>query len=291
MSVRTRLTVLVVLAMCPVGAVAGDTIPSIVVQEYFEELEAALRRLAGTRTVAKVELSPTDRLFVDFLTRHAGVYTMLRTNSKGVVINEAIRGRRPRRVYRSVARQRWYVTLHSSWEEHRGKVVDRYGKTWLLWAQPIIIARGSGPKRFGGVVVAKIDLMECLKQVATDSEYPFQVVVDGTRFFSHRWDNSRETVYFPIVIPGTDSASVLEVSLAAEPSVAPSTDFIDLGVDEAVGQEQDAVAVEEERVRGWEPPVWRILFCGLLAWALTALIRRRVRRHRILRKVFQEEPT
>lgn len=268
-----------------------DTVPSIVIQEYFEELEAGFREYASARVVSAVKLSTTDRHFVDALEEYPGMHSLLRTNSKGIVINEAIRGQQPQRVYRSIAGQRWYRTLRHTWREHRGKIVDRAGKTYLLWSQPIIISKSSGAQRFGGAVLVKIDLLECFMRIAKENEYPFKVLIDGEVFYVHRWERSEDAEEVPIVIPGVDSAVVMEIRVSPEPVQPPAADFV-----EPEELEEEEVAESADTTAAAVPPAsqfptGRVLLTLALAWLVVWFIRGRVRHRRILRQVFRDEPS
>ncbi len=267
-----------------------DTVPSIVIQEYFEELEAGFREYASARVVSTVKLSTTDRHFVDALEEYPGMYSLLRTNSKGIVINEVIRGQRPQRVYRSIAGQRWYRTLNRTWREHRGKIVDRTGKTYLLWAQPIVISKASGAQRFGGAVLVKIDLLECFMRIAKENEYPFKVLIDGEVFYVHRWERAEDAEEAPIAVPGIDSAVVMEIRVSPEPVQSPAADFVEPEeIDEhaRVDSADTLVAAVPPSCRF---PTGRVLLALALAWLVVWFIRARVRHRRILREVFRDEP-
>ncbi|MBD3243316.1 MAG: hypothetical protein GF331_22185 [Chitinivibrionales bacterium] len=268
-----------------------DTVPSVVIQEYFEELESGFREYASARVVSAVKLSTTDRHFVDALEEYPGMHSLLRTNSKGIVINEVVRGEQPQRVYRSIAGQRWYRTLRQTWREHRGKIVDRTGRTYLLWAQPIIISKSSGAQRFGGAVLVKIDLFECFSRIAKASEYPFKVLIDGEVFYVHRWEESEDAEEVPISIPGVDTAVVIEIRVSPEPVQLPAADFVEPEELEDVMEADSADTAHAVMPPPRQFPTGRVLLALTLVWLVVWFVRARVRHRRILREVYRDEPS
>ncbi len=268
--------------------------PSSLVEEHFVALDSGFREVASARVLGSVELLSTDRHFSKALDEYLGVHSFFRTNSKGVVINEVIRGQRPERVYRSIAKQQWYRSLRSARESYRGATVDRHGDTYLLWAEPIVVSTGGGATRYGGAVGAKVSLKGCILDIAERSAAPFELWVDGRPFYSHRWTDGVEADTVPVAVPGIDGVVVVEARSAADMSLALMTGVApdDSGKQNAVECDTAVMpvqkAIDEEQPRASVFPTGRVTAFLLLSWFFVGMLRTHARRQRILREVYRD---
>jgi hypothetical protein len=266
---------------------AAETPPSVLVQEYFDALESQFEQVSTDRTVTLVELTPASRLFAKVLDANPSVVSLMRTNSKGVLINEYVRGRGAVRAYRSLANQRWYSEMKQHLSPHRAVVADHYGKSFLLWAQPIILASAVGGRRFSGVVVAKLDLLECFQAIALKSEYPFRILSGGTTLFSHRWESELEHDEAAVEVPGLSDVVIYEVRQSPPVNEVLVTEF-----DETQGDSESegvrAFGSAAAQSPGARLPLGKIICAGLGAGLLLVFLRSRLRWRYVLRQVHEE---
>jgi len=267
---------------------AAETPPSVLVQQFFDGLQGSFERVASDRTVTMVELKPTTRLFAQVISENPVLVSLVRTNSKGSVINEYVDGRGAVRAYRSLASQRWYAEMRQSLSPHKGAVSDRNGKTYLLWAQPVVLASTVGTRRFSGAIVAKVDLLSCLEAISKNSEYPFRVAVGGVGLFSHRWETGLEYDEAAVEVPGLRDVVVYEIRKSPPPSETLVTDFDGMGEDGEPGE--DGAGDSGSAVNGVLASVLtgRALLLGIAVFVLVWFVRSRLRWRALLGKVHEE---
>jgi hypothetical protein len=195
------------LAVCTVAASAAAADSLVVrIEDYFSSMKDELDKVAEARTIKGTSLRRMDRYFVGVLKRHQTIYSLIRTNSKGVVISEVIRGQVPERDYRRISNQRWFHIVERTREDYFGflKEDDRY---YLFWAKPVLKSGRSG-KRFVGTVAAKIDLWDSFHAISHDAEKPFVVRVGNMSLYSHKWKKDIDYDQVSLDVAGVDNISV-----------------------------------------------------------------------------------
>ncbi len=178
------------------------------VEKYFADLKESVSAVMKDPAAKKTRLSQTDRFFVRSLKRHQTVYSFVRTNSKGKVISEVIRGKTPERDYRNVADQQWFKHIVRNNTEYHGFLKEE-GRYYLFWAEPVILTASSGKKKFIGAVAAKVDLWDCFHKFSSSTRRPFLVRLGGKSLYSHKWEKGLEAREENLDIPGVDRISVL----------------------------------------------------------------------------------
>ncbi|MBD3392270.1 MAG: hypothetical protein GF418_09400 [Chitinivibrionales bacterium] len=177
------------------------------IEAYFEELGESVAEIPKTPAAKKTRLSTTDRFFVRSLKKHQTIYSLIRTNSKGVIISEVVRGESPEREYRNVANQRWFRYVARNNKEYHGFLKEE-GRYYLFWAYPVILTARSGKKRFIGSVAAKVDLWDCFHKFSAQVEQPFLVRLNAKSLYSHKWQKEYQFREEPLNIPGVDRITV-----------------------------------------------------------------------------------
>jgi len=175
---------------------------------YFAELKNDFDLVVAAPALRKTKLVYTDRHFVSILKKHQTFYSLIRTNSKGVVINEVIRGATPVRDYRKIANQFWYNHVAKTHEEYQGFLKEETGRYYLFWAKPILFTTPNGTKKFFGAVAAKIDLWDCFHKISTDVDKPFLARVEGISLYAHKWKNVTEFDEAGVTIPGAQKTFI-----------------------------------------------------------------------------------
>ena len=174
--------------------------------EYFVDLDAAFAKVAQSGALRSTSLRSAERLFVREMRKNQAYTVFLRTNSKGVVISEVIRGEKVERPMRNVADQTWFRTVSNKKEAYYTLIKDTdRGRYYLLWTRPVL-KRGD---RFVGAVVAKIDLWDSFYEFSNTMYVPFLVKLGRKSLFSHKWKKSPGSTELPLTIQGIKTISVI----------------------------------------------------------------------------------
>ncbi len=169
------------------------------VAEHFDALHTTIAQLAESDALASANIKRAVAPFKKTMSSHASVTSMMRINSKGKVVNEVVREGRPGRRFRNVSRQGWF-TETARLNNYYGYLKRRDGDFELFWCFPIVLSGN----RFGGALVAKIDMKRALKTVAGEIDKPFRVVYEKRVFFAHEWNKSGETATKKLDVRGTE---------------------------------------------------------------------------------------
>ena len=176
--------------------------------DYFTKIDAGFEKISEAGAVRSTSLRSAERLFVREMRRNQAYTMFFRTNSKGVIISEVVRGETVERPMRSVADQKWYRTVSSQKEAYYTLVKDsERGRYYLLWARPIL----KSGDRFVGAVAAKIDLWDSFYEFSNSVYVPFLVKLGRKSLFSHKWKNSLIGGEKSITVPGVDRISVIYI--------------------------------------------------------------------------------
>jgi hypothetical protein len=207
-----------ILGSAPVfpAAMTKDT-----VEHYFASLKKDFDKLADNPAMKKAK--SVNGLFVTTLKRHQPIYSFMRTNAKGVMINEVVRGQVPEKIKKNskenVKAQEWFKKISKTATEYYGfTFIEENGRYYLFWVSPIL-----GPKKkFGGAVVAKIDLWDCFHEMSKETTEPFLIRLGGKSLYSDKWKNAKNTVEVPVEVAGVEKISLI----TEKPAVAPDTQSV-----------------------------------------------------------------
>lgn len=186
---------------------------------YFVDLDEDFARIVDAGALRSTNLRQAERLFIREMRKKQAYFTFLRTNSRGVIISEVIRGDKVERPMRDVSGQRWFRRVSRNKEAYYTLIKDNdRGRYYLFWCRPIL-KRGN---RFIGSVVAKIDLWDSFYEFSESIYYPFLIKLGRKSLFSHKWKEGESGTENRIDVQGIAQISVIYSSEAqkAEPSVA-----------------------------------------------------------------------
>ncbi len=212
-------------------------------EKYFADLETYCDKLAKTQAAKSTSLRQTDRFFVTVLKKNQPFYSLIKTNSKGIVISEVIRGETHERDYRSIADQRWFSTVSSKLEMYHGLLKEDTGRYYLFWAVPVL--KGSG--HFVGAVAIKIDLWDCFHKISADVKEPFLIRLGVKSLYDHKWEKGTQYAEEILEIPGVKKISVRLVKDASEPPAADSSASVI--AKDTMAKELLAASVEKDKKR------------------------------------------
>jgi hypothetical protein len=199
------------------------------VESYFADLREDVVEVAETPAIKGTRLRSMDRYFVRALKSHQVWYSLIRTNSKGKVISEVIRGKTPEREFRDVSRQRWFVKVSRTHEGYNGWFKEgETGRYYLLWCEPVLKGR-----RFLGGVAVKVDIWDCFHDIGREVRYPFLVRFEGINLYEHIWESVDQWESEELEVPGADNVAIRYEEQPAEPIVADSAPAAAAGTDKA----------------------------------------------------------
>ncbi len=185
----------------------------IKLNNYFNELKYDFETIASNAN--DLYYKKGKKKFIRQLKERDYVYSFLVTNSTGKVRNEVIRSVGPKYSSRSLARQPWFEPLKKSGKPYFTEFVKGNRKQ-LLWCFPVTSSPTSS--KFEGVLVVKMDFVDCLKNFAQYMEDPFELDLKGNTFYSHQKFDSTEIKKKDIYIPGlTESVLMWQEGSKAYP--------------------------------------------------------------------------
>jgi hypothetical protein len=186
------------------------------IEQYFASLKKDFDKMADNSVMKKPKSKSINGIFVTTLKRHQPIYSFMRTNAKGVMVNEVIRGQVPEKVKKSVKEQEWFKRIAKTATEYYGfTFIEENGRYYLFWVSPIL-----GPKKkFGGAVVAKIYLWDCFHEMSKETTEPFLIRLGGKSLYSDKWKNAKNMIDVPLDVAGVEKISLI----TEKPVVAPDT--------------------------------------------------------------------
>jgi hypothetical protein len=152
----------IVVTFWSVGAGAA-AVPSLF-EKQFARLDSSLTRIAGLPEVRMKEVAPFDGMAKQVLAAHPEIAALIRTNSKGIVVNCARSAYGESLLHADVSGREWYAEAKSRMNAYRGPLQKENGRTRRILSRPLSIISAAGESRFGGVVAMFLDIRE--KQAA-----------------------------------------------------------------------------------------------------------------------------
>ncbi len=183
------------------AAVTKDSI-----EHYFAGIKNDFDKLADNPAMKKAQGKSVNGIFVSSLKKHQPVYSYMRTNAKGVMINEVVRGQVPEKVKKNVRKQDWFKRISKTATEYYGfTFIEENGRYYLFWVTPIL----GHKNKFEGAVVAKIDLWDCFHEISKETTEPFLIKLGGKSLYSDKWKNGSAILETPLSVPGVEKISLI----------------------------------------------------------------------------------
>lgn len=129
------------------------------------------------------KLNSMDKFLLEKIVANPGFEYLMRINSKAKIISKARGGKVAPRAYRYVGKQMWYKTIELNKKPYYGNVVNKKGY-YLFWAKPLKVRTKYG-RRFGGALVAKIDLKKVFSTIAEKNSIKFEIEFRKKSIFSN----------------------------------------------------------------------------------------------------------
>lgn len=173
-------------------------------ETYFSDLDSTLSTFGQevSRYGSRRAKEPLEKMLQDY----PGIEFLIWVNSKGVVVNEAVREGKPGKPHRNLSRQKWFKKIKNL-EPYYSSFKTGKGDHQLFWCKPIRITK-SGRDRSGGAIVAKIDLKRSFDTVAKKIGTPYRVLQKEQPLFSHSWKMSYDSTAVPLTIKGISDIQI-----------------------------------------------------------------------------------
>ena len=255
MSLRTSLFFVLFIMMPAFSSSLKENI-----EQYFVDLWQDFDKIAASSSIKKTSLSYVDRYFVSMLKKNQTFYTFIKTNSKGVLINEVVRGEKTQRKFRDVGTQRWYTFVSKKHRDYHGFLRDENGRYYLFWAKPVLKMTRSGRKTFVGAVALKIDFWDCFHKIAEDIDEPFLIRLGRKSLYSNKWKKGPDFKENTLEISGVKRVSVrfVESDTAQTPTDSPTFSIAEDSLKEEVKSETKIVETKTKiKTEPKKPPAKR----------------------------------
>jgi hypothetical protein len=273
-----RVAVLIGLA-CLIGntPVFSSAMTKDTVEQYFATLKKDFDKVADNPVMKKPKSKSINGLFVTALKRHQPIYSFMRTNAKGVMVNEVVRGQMPEKAKKNVKEknakeqnvkdQEWFKKISKTATEYYGfTYIEENGRYYLFWVSPILDKK----KRFGGAVVAKIDLWDCFHEMSKETTEPFLIRLGGKSLYSDKWKNGRNIEEGPLEVAGVEKISLITEKPAAAPDTSLSSAHKDTGAVAAVAPAlfNDTLAKKKTQGGFFARNKVLVIICGIVILVL-----------------------
>ena len=204
------LAALVCFLAVPLQAAGEPSALKLGMDSMFIKFQKDFDKIAASAAIKKSAVGPVNRLFFNSLKKHQPYYSFLRTNQKGIVVNEVIRlVEKPSTKKQDVSKEEWFKRASTKMEPFQDCLFqNETGRYHLFWVSPIISKGKKGKETFAGAVAVKIDLWDCFHQFSKDQDTPFLVKMDKKSLYSNKWDNNSPSAKEPLVVPGIDEIYV-----------------------------------------------------------------------------------
>ena len=204
------LAALVCFLAVPLLAAGEPSALKLGIDSMFIRFQKDFDKVVASSAIKKKAVDPVNRLFFNFLKKHQPYYSFLRTNQKGIVVNEVIRlVEKPSTKKQDVSKEAWFKRVSTKMEPFQDCLFqNETGRYHLFWVAPVISKGKTGKEAFAGAVAVKIDLWDCFHQFSKDQDIPFLIKMDKKSLYSNKWDNNAPSAKEPLVVPGVDKIYV-----------------------------------------------------------------------------------
>lgn len=123
-------------------------------------IDSLVKSIAEDSLVRSRDIGSVTPLFKSVVENFPAVLSILRTNSKGLIVNEIVKVGEAGPRYRDVSDEIWYRSSKESRTLFAGNASSSREQSGYYIAHPILITRENGDIRFGGVFALLIDSAE-----------------------------------------------------------------------------------------------------------------------------------
>ena len=191
-------------------------------EHQFKRADSAFSVLLERPETRMKEIAPVEDLFRALLAERPEFVTVLRTNSKGQIVNTVSSGDSAYGKNTDVSSKEWYGVPQESRRPYYGPIIQENQKSFLFWSKPIFVRNSLGLSRFGGVIAAKVSLPGCFKLFAARFQGPFEILFKGREFYYHSWDEHARYEEKIVRIPGVSGLTARFIDKKQTPEATPA---------------------------------------------------------------------
>ena len=163
---------------------------------------------AGDPRIRMKELAPAQALLDSLTSANSLFHSIVRTNSRAMVVNEAVRSGPPGERYRGVAAEPWYRAVEKSGKPCYGPPIHEKGFAGWEQAVPIFVHTAEEGRRFGGALMCRIDAARCVALTTARLGTPVQILYGGRTLAGEVNASDGRVVTKPVTLRGDDGYTV-----------------------------------------------------------------------------------
>jgi hypothetical protein len=175
------------IAVCRTGAPAAADAPQI--EKQFARLDSTLSRCARLSESRMKEIAPFDKVAQQVLASCPEIAAVMRTNSKGIVVNCLRRASGESELSTDASTREWYTLPKATGTAYYGRLRKENRRSYCIWSRPLSISTAAFGSRFSGVVAVSVDITVFFNRIAAEMREPFQVMLDGKSFYYLSWND------------------------------------------------------------------------------------------------------
>ena len=159
------------------------------------KVDSAVSRLVEQPEVIVIkDVKPAGELFHLELDSNSCFYALIRTDSKGHILNNVVRDEVSAESFTDASKRDWFMAPQKDHRGYYGPIVKVQNHYCLVWSRPIMASSVLGSKKFCGTVAVLVNLAECLHQFETAYSKPFDLLYKGKSLYNSSW-NASDTLW------------------------------------------------------------------------------------------------
>ena len=204
---KTAYSWLLVIGIMAWTALAETQSGEAVLEQQIVKTDSLIMKLLITPEVYRKDIAPVDDIFHKLMEKHPEFFTLIRTNTKGEVVNVLSKSDSSIISGLNVAKYTWFGTTRKTLKAYYSPLIKGNEHYSIIWSKPLIIKNTIGRDKFGGAVMVEINIAALFKQFALTFREPFKVFHNGKEFFYVAWYDNIPYADQPISIPGVTGFS------------------------------------------------------------------------------------
>jgi hypothetical protein len=128
------------------------------IEKQFSRVDSSLAQLVALPQARMKEVEPFDDAAKQILAKHPEIASVMRTNSKGIVVNCVRRVSGESDLHADVSGREWFGVPKNTMNPYYSQLHKENKRPALIWSRPLFINTTIGGRRFGGVVAVLLDI-------------------------------------------------------------------------------------------------------------------------------------
>jgi hypothetical protein len=180
---------------------------AIAMTSYFIDLKNDFNQFASSPIIKNPRPSKLQGYFTEMLKKHPQFESLIKVDAKGLTVIEQIRDKKQDKKKRRITNSLWFSRTAKSLKEYNCLLKEKNGRYYIYWCIPVF-RDNSASRRFGGAIVAKVDLRDCFHAIAMKGYEPFLVRLNNKNVYEHLWKTKMIFVETILDVPGMEKVIV-----------------------------------------------------------------------------------